>query len=86
MREHVAVVVASKGCEYLINGCLQSIGTYLIPDAKLIIVNALWTLILTMGRQPCCYLFCLYKEPIHPLCITVTISRFNQHTYKTTNR
>jgi len=27
-REHVGVVFASKGCHYLMNGCLQPIGTY----------------------------------------------------------
>jgi hypothetical protein len=33
--EHVAVVFASKGCQYLINGCLQPIGTYITQDVQL---------------------------------------------------
>jgi hypothetical protein len=71
-REHVAVVFASKGCQYLINGCPQPIGTYLTQDAILIIVDALLTLMLRMWRWLWCYLFCQSKLPICPLCITTT--------------
>jgi len=39
-REHVAVVSASKSCQYLINGCLQPIGASITQDAKLKIVDS----------------------------------------------
>ena len=41
---------------------------------------------LRMGRWPCCYFFCQYKLPIHPLCIITTKSLVNYHTFRTTNR
>ena len=51
--EHVAVVFPSKGCQYLWNGCLQPIGTWITQDAKLIIVDAALTLILRMWHGAC---------------------------------
>jgi len=51
-REHVADVFASKGCQYLINGCPQPIRTQLTQDAKLEIIDAPLTLMLRMGRWP----------------------------------
>jgi len=84
-REHVAVVFATKGCQYLINGCLQPIWTRITQGAKLKIADAPLTLILRMRRWPCCCLFCLNELPICWLCITVTKSLFKYHTCKTTN-
>jgi hypothetical protein len=84
-REHGAVVFAGEGCQYLRNGCLQPIGTYLTQDVQLKIVDVPLTLIVRMGRWPCCYLFCQYKRPIHPLCIITTKSLVNYCTYKATN-
>jgi len=49
------------------------------------IVDALLTLMLRMGRWPCCYLFCQWKLPIRRLCITTTRSLVNYRNYKTTN-
>ena len=71
-REHFTVDFASKGCQYLMNGCLELIGAWITQDAKLKIVDALLTLILSMGRWPCCCLFCLYKLAIRQWCITAT--------------
>jgi len=48
--EHLVVAVASKGCQYRINGWLQPVGTLLTQDAKLKIVDAPLTLLLKMGR------------------------------------
>jgi hypothetical protein len=84
-REHGAAVFAIWGCQYLINGCLQPIGTYDTQHAKLKLVDAPLPLMLGMGKWPCCYLFCQYKLPIRPLCITTTKSLVNYCTYKTTN-
>jgi len=85
-REHVADVFACKGCQYLINGYPQPIGTWLTPDSKLKIVDAPLTLMLWMGRWPCCYYSCRWTRPIGPLRITTTKSLVNYRTYKTTNR
>jgi hypothetical protein len=54
--EHFALIFASKGCQYRINGCLQPVGTWLTQDAKLKIFDPLLTLMLRMGRSPCCTL------------------------------
>jgi len=50
------------------------------------IIDSPLTLILRMGRLPCCCLVCLHKLPIRCLCITATRSPFNYHIYMTTNR
>ena len=83
--EHVPGAFPLDGCQYLINGCPQQIGTEITRDASLKIVDTLWTVILGIGRWPCCCLFCLWKLPIRWLCITVTGSLFNERTYNTTN-
>ena len=44
------------------------------------------TLILRIGRWPCCCRLCLWKLATHWLCIAVTKSVCNYRTYKTTNR
>jgi len=51
--DHVGDGFASRGCQYLINGCPQSIGTSLTQDAKVKIVDSLKSLMLRMGRCPC---------------------------------
>jgi len=84
-REHGAVVIAVKGCQYLINGCLQPIGTWITQDVKLKFVDAPLTLILRRGRSPCHCLCCLSRQLICRLCITATRSLVNDSTYKTTN-
>jgi hypothetical protein len=85
-REHFAVVFASKGCQYLINGCMQPIGTYITQDVKVKIGHTLLTLIVRMGRWLWCCLFCQYKLPIYRLYLTVTKALSNYRTYITTNR
>jgi len=47
------------------------------------IVDTALTLILRLGKWPCCRVVCLLKLPIRRLCLTVTKSLFNYHTYKT---
>ena len=84
-REHVAVVFDPRGCQYLLNGCLQPIGTYMTQDTWLPIVDTPSTIIFRVGRWACCCLLCQYMLPIRHLCITVTTSLFNDHTYKNTN-
>ena len=74
VREHVAVVFPSKGSQCLRDGCLQPIGTEIIHGVKLKIIDVPSTLILRMGQWPCCYLFCLYKMPIHRSWIRATDS------------
>jgi len=49
------------------------------------IVDAPLTLMQRMERWPCCNLFCQWKMPIRPLCITTTKSLVNYLVYKTTN-
>jgi len=49
--EHVAVVLASKGCQYVINGCLQPIRKEITQDSKLTIVDTPLTLILRIRQQ-----------------------------------
>jgi hypothetical protein len=44
----VAVVFPSKGCQSLINGCLQPIGTYIAQDVKLNIDDPRVTLMIRM--------------------------------------
>jgi len=85
-RETVAVGFGSKGCQYLINGCLQPIGTWITQDAKLKFVNAPLTIILRMRWWPCCYLLHLWKLQIRLWWMTTTKSLVNYRTYKTTNR
>jgi len=85
-REHVTVVYPSKGCQYLINGCLQPIRTWMIQNGKLKMVHAPLTLILRMERWTCCCLCCLYQQPIHRLCIKATKSLCKDRNDKTTNR
>jgi len=84
-REHVTVVFPSQGCKYQLNGCVQPIGTEIIQDAKLTIVDALLILILRMGRWPCWPFFCLSMLPIYWLHIRATKSLCKYRTYKTTN-
>jgi len=84
-RERVAVVFVPKGCQYLINGCLQPIGTYITQYRKLTIINAPLRLMLRMWHWPCCCLFGLSKLPICWLWITATKSLFNYRIYKTKN-
>jgi len=84
-REHVAVVFAGKGCQYLINECLQPIRIQNTQDAKLTIVKVPLTLILWMGWLPCCGLFCPYKLSKYRLCITATKSLCNYLSFKTTH-
>jgi len=50
VREHVAVVFPSEGCHYLRNRCLQPIGTWIIQDGKLIIMDTASALILRMWQ------------------------------------
>jgi hypothetical protein len=40
--EHVAVVFAPRGCQYLINGCLQPIGTCITQDVMLTMIDTLF--------------------------------------------
>jgi len=84
-REHVAVVFAFKGCQYLINGCLEPIRTEITQDTMLTIVDTPLTLILRLGRWPCCWLFPLYNMQMHRLWSEVTKLLVNYHTYKTPN-
>ena len=74
-REHVAAGFPTKGCQCLINGCQQSIGTWISQDTKLKIVDAPLILILRVGQWPCYCLFCPSKLPIHRFCITATKAR-----------
>jgi len=85
-KEHVAVVFMTTGCQHLKNGCLQLIGTEITQDEKRKLLDTPLTLILRMWWWQHCGLFCRLKLPICQLCITATRSRFNYHTYKTTNR
>jgi len=62
-REHVTDVFGNKVCEYLINGCLQPIGTKITQDAKVQLTYALLGLILRIGRWPSCCLCCQNKRP-----------------------
>jgi len=48
-------------------------------------VDALLTLIPTIGQWPCCCLFCLWKLPICRFWLMPTKSLFNYHTYRTKN-
>jgi len=85
-REHVAVDFPSKGCQYLINGCLQPIGTWIAQHWKLKMVDTLLTLVLRMWRWLSRYLFRLWQLQICPLWKTTTKSLGNYRTYKTTHR
>jgi len=85
-REHVAVVLAPKGSQYLINGYLQPIRTEITQDANLNIIDPPLLLILRMGQWPCYSLCCLFKLLISRLCISSTKSPFNYRTYKNKNR
>lgn len=86
IREHVTVVFVLKGCQYLINGCLQPIGTEITKDAKLKIVDTPLMLIFRMEQWPWCCHFWWKKLPTRCLCTTATTLLFNYHTYKTINR
>ena len=48
-------------------------------------VDALLTLIPTIGQWPCCCLFCLWKLPICRFWLMPTKSLFNYHTYNNKN-
>ena len=61
-REHVAVVFASSGCQYLINGCLQPIETQITQDAKLKIIDAPLTIILRMRQWACRCSYSQYRQ------------------------
>ena len=52
-REHFAVVFVSTGSQYVINGCLQSIGIKISQDRKLKHVDSLMTLILRIQPRAC---------------------------------
>jgi len=65
---HVAVDVASKGCQYLMNGCLQPIGTYITYNAKLDLIDDVLTLIPRM-RQRACVTATRDPRPGKPQCI-----------------
>jgi hypothetical protein len=52
-REHVAVVVGCKSCQYLTNGCLQPMGTSITQGAKLNIFYDWLTLIVRMRQGAC---------------------------------
>jgi len=52
-RGHVTVVFASKGCQYLINECLQPMEKKITQDSKMKIVDALLALIPRMRQRAC---------------------------------
>jgi len=85
-RKHVAVVFGSAGSKYLINGCLQPIGTEITQHAKLRLVEAPLRLLLSIARWPRYCVFCQYELPIRQLCIPETKPLLNYSTYKTRNR
>jgi len=85
-RDYVAVVFASKGFQYLQNGCLQPTWWKITQDAKQKNVDAPLTLILRIERCPCCRLFGQCNQPICLSCITATRSLLNYSPYTTTNR
>jgi len=84
-REHVAIIFASGGCQYLIHGCFQPIATGVTQDGKQTIIDAPLTLIRRIEQWPCRCLCCLYWLPVCPLYTTATKSLYNYCTYKINN-
>jgi len=83
--EHVAVIFAPDGCQYVIHGCLQPIGGSITYDSQCTSIDAELMVITRMGRWPCCCLFCQWMMRIHRLYIIATRSPFIYHSYKTGN-
>jgi len=50
-REHIAVVLASEGCQSVMNGCLQPIGKWITQDSKWKSIDAPLTLILRTRQR-----------------------------------
>jgi hypothetical protein len=64
----------------------QRLNTWIISiSTTLQIGDAPLTLILWMVRWPCCCFFCLYKLPIHRLCVTATKSLVKYRTHNSKN-
>jgi len=84
-REHITIVFAWEGSQYLIYIYFQPIATLVTQDGKPKIVDGLLILSFSRGQWPCCCLFCLQRLPIQRLYITATKSHFHYHTFKTNN-
>jgi len=53
--EHVVIIIASQGSQYLIYGCLQPMATEIAQDAGSKIFDTLLMPILRMGQGVCQY-------------------------------
>jgi len=74
--ESVATVVAPKGGQYLLYGCLQPIACCITQDARPKIIDTPLTLIFRMGQTVCCFCFCHSRQPIPYVWMAATNRHF----------
>jgi len=84
-REDITVDFASKGCQYLIDGYLQPIGTLITQDAKLTMVDAALTLILRMRQAECRGSFSQRRLPLSDKWISANNRKINNTRWKDKN-
>ena len=71
-REGISICFAYKGGQWFLYDRLQPIGYVITQNAWPIIVDAPLTLIVIMGQEGYCNLFCLQKQPMIPLWLPAT--------------
>jgi len=84
-RGNIACLLAYKGSQLPVYRCLWSFATLITQDAKSKIVVARLTIIVKMGQEARSFRFCLERQPIQWLYITMTNSRWYYLTYMTKN-
>jgi len=82
-REHVAMVFAPQGSQYLILSFLQPVATLITQDAKPKIVDTLLRLIFRVQQRQCLLLCEHWRLPICQWSTTATESMYTYTTYAT---